>query len=304
MGRSNSRTTRAGVTRLALAVAVGLALGGVVGIIILIASRDDAPAPRDASDTGVAHVHGLGVNPVDGSLIVATHYGSFRLAVDQDEVTRIGASYQDTMGFTVAGPDHFLGSGHPDLAGRRAGQPTQLGLIESTDGGETWTALSLSGDADFHGLAVAHDQVYGWDASSGRFMVSTDRRNWETRATLELFGFAVDPTDADHLIAAGPDGLIETSDGGRRWNPVDGPQLVTVSWHADAGLWGADPSGVVWQHSDEGWQRAGNLPGEPQTLLATADAMYAAAHVDDTTGIYQSTDSGQTWDLRYRDNDQ
>ena len=113
-------------------------------------------------------MHGLGINPADGSLIVATHYGSFRIPVGQNEATRIGGDYQDTMGFTVEGPNHFLGSGHPDLAGMRAGQPAQLGLIESTDAGETWTALSLSGEVDFHGLAFAHDQVYGWDAGTGR----------------------------------------------------------------------------------------------------------------------------------------
>ncbi len=132
---------------------IAMVAATIVGAIVVVAAlrvadRDDA-APDDlVDDPGVAHVHGLGVNPADGALIVATHYGSFRIAADGDEADRIGTSLQDTMGFTVVGPDHFLGSGHPDVAGSVAGQPGPLGLIESTDAGASWTALSLRGRAD------------------------------------------------------------------------------------------------------------------------------------------------------------
>lgn len=290
--------------RVAVIAATVTAIAAAVVAVVVIAGRDDGPSPGEVAgdDPGVSHVHGLGINPADGSLVVVTHYGSFRIPPDGDDAVRIGESFQDTMGFTVAGPDHFFGSGHPDLQGMQAGQPTRLGLIESTDGGETWTALSLSGEVDFHGLAFAHDHVYGWDSGTGRFMVSTDRRDWETRSTVDLFGFAVDPDDADHVIGAGPDGLVESSDGGRTWADADGPQFVALSWESDAGLWGADPGGGVWRHDGSAWEQAGALPGEPQAFLATADALYAAAHDDDgVTGIYRSTDDGQTWDLRYRD---
>jgi hypothetical protein len=287
-----------------------LVLGAVIvigaGAVAWAATRggdDPAPPRQAADDPGVSHVHGLGINPADESLIVATHYGSFRIAADGDDPVRIGESFQDTMGFTVAGRDHFLGSGHPDLAGIQAGQPNRLGLIESTDGGETWTTLSLSGEVDFHGLAVDHDQVYGWDSGTGAFMVSIDRREWDTRATLDLFGFAVDPTAADHVIGVGPAGLLDSPDGGRTWNPTDGPQLAALSWDADSGLWGADPSGIVWHQPSGGdWERAGVLPGQPQAFLATGDALYAAAHDKaGVTGIYRSSDDGETWELRYRD---
>lgn len=268
-----------------------------------VVSDNERGGGGDSNDAyGVSHVHGLGINPTDGSLIVATHNGSFRIPADSDDARRIGDSLQDTMGFTVVGPDRFLGSGHPDLTGRRAGQPAQLGLIESNDAGVSWTSISLSGEVDFHGLAYAHDRVYGWDAGTGRFMVSTNRTDWETRSTLALFAFAVDPEDADHLVAASSDGLVATSDGGRSWVPSDGPALVTLTWDPTAGLWGVDARGVVYRGSRSGWTRTGEMPGEPQALLATPDTLFAAAH-DTTglTGIYRSTDGGATWELRYRD---
>lgn len=289
-----------------------VAVFGVIAIPVVvwagarIGGGDDGQPPGGvAGDPGVSHVHGLGINPADGSLVVATHYGSFRIPSDGGEAIRIGNSFQDTMGFTVAGPDQFLGSGHPDLAGSRAGQPGRLGLIASTDGGVKWNAISLSGEVDFHGLVFAHDRVYGWDSGSGRFMVSRNQRDWETRATLDLFAFAVDPDDADHLIGAGPDGMVESRDEGRTWTGTDGAQIVTLSWERNGELWGIDAAGVVWHRAASEWNRSGRLPGQPQAFLATADALFAAAddNTDDVsvTGIYRSTDQGRTWELRYRD---
>lgn len=288
---------------LVLGVVAAVAVPVLVWAGLRLTDDDATPQVSElGDDPGVSHVHGLGINPADGALIVATHNGSFRIPADGDEAERIGDSFQDTMGFTVAGPDHFLGSGHPDVAGMRAGQPGRLGLIESLDAGATWTSISLSGEVDFHGLAFAHDQVYGWDSGTGQFMVSADRQDWDTRSTLDLYGFAVDPDDADHIIGATPDDSVESTDGGRTWNETDGRGFVALSWDTDAGLWGVDARGGIWHHTDGGWELAGTLPGQPQALLATADGLYAAAHDDaEVTGIYRSTDDGATWDLRYRD---
>ncbi|MGH9116994.1 MAG: F510_1955 family glycosylhydrolase [Acidimicrobiales bacterium] len=273
-----------------LGVLLARSLGGPAETV-----TDGAVAP------GVEHVHGLGVNPADGTLYVATHFGTFRLT--DDDAERVGASFQDTMGFTVVGNNHFLGSGHPDIAGLQAGQPRRLGLIESTDGGDTWRSLSLSGEVDFHALAAIHDRVYGWDSTSGRFLVSSDRETWDERSTLDLHGFAVDPTDPNQIVAATPTGVQVSVDGGRSWRPVDGPPLIAVSWDAGSGLWAADADGVVAMSADGGqtWEPQGRLPGPPQALLAHGTILYAAAVSGDRTGIYQSTDEGETWTLRYDD---
>ncbi len=45
----------------------------------------------------------------------------------------------DLMGFTVAGPGRYLASGHPGL---HVDLPQPVGLIETTDGGVTWTPVS------------------------------------------------------------------------------------------------------------------------------------------------------------------
>jgi hypothetical protein len=288
--------------RLIFVAALVIALPALVWAGLRLAGRD---APTVANDSpGVSHVHGLGVNPADGSVYVATHYGTFRLAGD-GKAERVGKSFQDTMGFTVAGPNRFLGSGHPDSAGFRRGEPPRLGLIESTDAGATWKSLSLSGEVDFHALAAAHDRVYGWDSGSSRFMVSTDRRTWETRSTRPLLAFAVDPANGDHLVAAAPDGVLDSVDRGRSWrNLPEAPPLTTLSWDSATGLVGVTEDGTVYRSSDGGasWEQVGRLPGSPQALLATAKALYAAAHdPEGTTGIHRSSDGGRSWSLYYRD---
>src|SRR5207302_1327423 len=88
----------------ALVAAAVIALAAVVFAIVRVNDRGSTPKPGDlAGDPGVSHVHGLGIDPADGTLYVATHYGTFRIP-DRGPAQRVGASYQDTMGFTVAGP--------------------------------------------------------------------------------------------------------------------------------------------------------------------------------------------------------
>ena len=69
---------------------------------------------------------------------VATHLGVYRVANGVAE--RIADRTQDTMAFTMVGPDHFLASSHLDL---RDDLPAHLGLIESTDAAATWQSVSL-----------------------------------------------------------------------------------------------------------------------------------------------------------------
>ncbi len=105
------------------------------------------------ADPGPIHVHGLGINPADGSLFIATHTGLFRVGPTSRKAVRVADRNQDTMGFSVVGPNRFLGSGHPDVdEAREQNLPSRLGLIESTDSGESWQPISLLGEADFHVL--------------------------------------------------------------------------------------------------------------------------------------------------------
>jgi len=285
------------------AVLVAAAVTGSVALALVVWAALDRRSGKPAGqlqaiagqNPGVAHVHGLGVDPADGTLYAATHYGLFRIP-DSGPPTRVANRYQDTMGFTVAGPRHFLGSGHPDT---REDLPPRLGLIESTDGGQSWQKLSLLGEADFHALHTAHGKVYGYD-SGGRFMVSADKKTWDTRSSLPMRDFAVSPTDPELILATTEAGLQRSADGGRTFTQVSGaPPLVVLGWDRASDLYGVAPAGEVLRSRDAGgtWQLAGRLDGQPEAFTVSGDRLLAATE----TGIYQSTDGARTWQLRYRE---
>jgi hypothetical protein len=256
--------------------------------------------PAEFPEPGVEHVHGLGVDPADGTLYAATHFGLFRLPESGGEATRVANRYQDTMGFTVVGANTFLGSGHPDF---REDSPPRLGLIESTDAGQTWQPLSLSGEADFHALHAAHGNVYGYEAGSGQFMVSADREQWETRSELPMRDFAVSPTDPDTLLATTERGLVRSTDGGRGWSSVDGaPTLAVLAWGTADALYGVSPSGTVHVSDDGGttWSARDDVGGPPEAVTVDdgdGEPVLYVAVAD--RGILQSDDGGRTFTTRY-----
>jgi hypothetical protein len=260
-----------------------------------------APSAPVADDPGLVHVHGLGINPADGTLYAATHTGLF--AVRDGAGQRVANRLQDTMGFTVVGPDQFLGSGHPDFRDTQLYQPDRrplLGLVESRDAGRSWQPLSLLGEADFHALQVTHGRVYGYDATGGRFIVTGDRRHWQVRSKLMLTSFAVSPTDPELVVAATERGLVRSRDGGRHWQPMRGPAGFLLDWERPNALWAITQQGQLWHSTDAGesWRQAGKINGQPEAFLAHETSLYVAVA---QLGIVTSADQGRSWRVLYRE---
>lgn len=238
----------------------------------------------------VMHLHGIGLNPADGRVYLATHAGVLRIGRDGRAV-RLADRYQDTMGFTVAGPDRFFGSGHPDL---REGLPARLGLIRSDDAAQTWTSISLSGQADLHAVVVVGAWIYAADATSQQLIRSDDEgRTWEKVSKVDLGALAVSP-DRRRLVGASSDGTpLRSDDGGRSWSVVDGPALAALTWDPELGPIGAAPEGTVYASEDgSSWSAVGELPGQNPVLTAVAGQLIAGT---DGAVISRSSDGGRTW---------
>jgi hypothetical protein len=256
------------------------------------------------ADPGPVHVHGLGVNPADGALFIATHTGLYRVERGERRAKRVGDRYQDTMGFTIIGPNRFLGSGHPDLKeAREKNLPPLLGLIESTDSGESWEPISLLGEADFHVLRFAGRRVYGYDATNDRLLVSADRgRRWkELEKPGPVVDLAVDPDNTRRIVATSAggleEGLFESRNGGDSWQRVS-EAVGLLDWPGRERLYIVAGGGQVFTSRDGGrsLRRLGDIGGQPAALLAQgANELYVALH-DGT--IKRSSDGGASWVVR------
>jgi len=246
----------------------------------------------DTHQPALEHVHGLGVNPADGMLYVASHHGVFRVD-GKGGSEHIAGRTQDFMGFTIVGPNHFLASGHPGP--HDEDQPSNLGLIESTDAAQNWTTLSLAGEADFHGMEAKQGRIYGYDSQTGQIMISTDMRRWDRRARLGVADLAVAPDQPDEIVATTKQGPARSTDGGRTFAlPPNAPILSLVDWPSPGRLLGVAPDGVVYMSSDRGatWARRAQVPGRPGAIATSGDADVYIATED---AIQHSGDDGATF---------
>jgi len=276
-----------GVTAILIATALS-ACGDGVG----------ASAPEVAkNDPGPVHIHGLGENPADSSTVIATHTGIWRLPEGSSEASRVANRLQDTMGFAVAGPNHFVGSGHPDFS---EDLPPFLGFMDSRDAGETWDKVSLLGEADFHVLEISGDRVYGFGSDfeerRSQFLTSDDGgRTWiEFRVPEELISVAIDPTDPETLVASGGTGLFVSSDSGRNWRTVQGSPGLLV-WRKQLHM--IDQRGVAFVASKPGqpFKRVGRIGGQPAAFDAGDYELLVALH----DGTIKESEAGRSWTVRY-----
>ncbi|WP_029212791.1 F510_1955 family glycosylhydrolase [Arsenicicoccus bolidensis] len=234
------------------------------------ANADDNAAQAPTVSSAVAsatlpsaHVHGVGRDPADGALLLATHEGLFRYGPDGP--TRVGPIV-DLMGFTIAGPGHYYASGHPNMV-RELPQP--MGLLESTDSGKTWTVLSRGGQSDFHTLTQAGDTLIAFD---GQLRRTSDHRTWSTGALPgEPRTLSSDP-EGKTVLATTQTGLMASKDQGVTWAPIAGaPPLLQVAWGDARTVAGVTPDGAVAMSVDgaQTWRLTGASVAPPQAMSAS-----------------------------------
>lgn len=281
------------VLRLTLSVSILLVTLG-------LGACGDEPSPNSsaapgqaAAEVGLEHIHGLGIE--GGALYIATHTGLWMAPDGQREPRRVGESQQDVMGFSIAGEERFIGSGHP---GPDQDLPPNLGLIESRDSGRTWTSVSLLGETDFHVLESAGRRVYGYDGARGLLVSSNGGRAWETRTPpAATFSLAIDPRNPDRIVAATEAGLFASADAGRRWRPLSNELAGLLAWQDSGQLVLVDGTGASLISDDAGrtWRATGNIGGQPAAFISHEEELYAALG---DGSVKHSGDAGRSWTLR------
>jgi photosystem II stability/assembly factor-like uncharacterized protein len=249
------------------------------------------------------YIGSLSVNPRDGTLLMATNTGLFKIPAAGGKPKKITGELRTPEGkgeisealvAEFTGPDELLASGHPS---GDSTLPPALGLIRSADAGRTWESVSELGTSDFHALSVAGDLLVAALYGQAQLRVSRDGgERFEPRAApMALVDLAADPEHPERLVAASDSGIYSSGDEGRRWRQRDATPNVRLAWRKRGELYRIDPGGPVKVSADGGqtWQNRGTTSGEPQALAIDEEGTLYAATLDGT--VQKSDDGGRRW---------
>jgi photosystem II stability/assembly factor-like uncharacterized protein len=265
-------------------------LGSTFAVFAATATTSAASVPR-AADYHALLV--LGGDPA--TMLLGTHRGvyrstdggrSWRLAglAGQDAMNLVQArgailmGGHDVFAVSVDGgktwrPEHPTGLPTLDVHGLAVdptnprvvyAQIAMTGLYRSTDGGRSFHVVSRDVNGPMMSVAVtpAGKLVVG-DMTRGIYLSTTGRR-WLHTATGMVMGLAVDPRDANRILATG-DGIAISKDGGRTWSAALRSKVMfgPVAWSPsnpnlayavsdDRSLWRSIDGGKTWSRTGTG----------------------------------------------------
>lgn len=177
-------------------------------------------------------------------------------------------------------------------------------LLASTDGGATRVTLTspTGNDSPIFDIEFSADGALLYASDGSKLYRSSDfGATWTAGFTTDAGAIFIDPTNANRVIAVGPNSMSITSDAGAHWTSMASPPVTTVTDIAFSPsgprIWAATSDGL-WHTSDDGgnWTLS-SLTSPTRVVGAVAvdpidpSIVYAQVH----SAIYRSTDGGAQW---------
>lgn len=212
-----------------VAVVVGITLVGSSLISESPSNVDDSQS-IDPRIIDWRHVHGLGLDPADNSILYIATHGDFYQSISDGPPVKVDKVRADYMAFSAPPvPDVPLyASGHPSTGGN-------TGLIKSTDGGINWEHVSnvIEPPVDFHAIAISKqnpEMIIGFDSGArGLFKTSDAGKTWETLEYPEyISALAISPNDSEIIFAGTGKGIFKSDNGGKTWIQLDAYKDLAV----------------------------------------------------------------------------
>jgi hypothetical protein len=176
------------------------------------------------------HVHGVGLDPTDNSILYIATHGDFYQSISGAPPVKVDKVRADYMAFNappVPGVPLYA-SGHPSTGGN-------TGLIKSNDGGITWEHVSnvIEPPVDFHAMTISKqnpETIIGFDSGArGLFKTVDAGQTWETLEPPEYVSALAISPDASEVIFVGTgNGIFKSDDGGKTWIHLDAYQKLDV----------------------------------------------------------------------------
>jgi hypothetical protein len=267
---------------------------------------DPVEAAPSAVSGANAFIGSIAVDPKDGTVMLGTGLGLFRLKPGAKDAKRVvgelrgpdgSGSVSSNLVVRYAGPGDLVASGHPEGGG---GLPENLGLMRSRDAGNTWEPIAELGEADYHILQLTGKHVVGVKAEEREIRVSADGgQTFDARTPPDMpLDVVFDPSDPKRMVVTTAQGVFSSADEGGTWRPRDGVPSEQLAWGRPDALYRADPGGLIKVSADGGatWEDAGTVAITVNELAVDArGALYASV----PGGIVKrSTDGGASW-LRF-----
>jgi hypothetical protein len=278
--------------------------------IILLAlsacgGESEEPAPASTPSGSGADVVSIAIDPSDGTLLAGTGPAFYRLppGAKQPETAKGALSTPKGAGTLTKDvivrfekPGTIIASGHS----AETTLPPVLGLVRSTDNGETWEPVSGLGEADYHEIELDGSRILALrNEDPGMIQFSTDGgKTWDQREAPSVaapIDVAVNPGDPTHWAVSTDQGVFVSRNEGKSWRQRDTTFGARIAWGAPDALYSAGKDGKVRKSSDGGdsWPEVGSIGAGPKELIVSPKGeLYASV----TGGeIRRSTDGGATW---------
>lgn len=264
----------------------------------------ESPAPTAAAGT-TSDIVSIAIDPADGTLFAGSGPAFYRLPPGAKEPETAKGALATPKGagtltkdvvVRVEKPGTIIASGHS----AQAGLPPVLGIVRSTDKGETWQPISGLGEADYHEIEVVDDRIFALrNEDPGMIQVSDDGgKTWKTVEAPSVaapIDVSVNPGDPKVWAVSTDQGIFVSQNEGRSWRQRDTTFGARIAWGAPDALYAAGKDGKVKRSADGGgsWQEVGTIGAGPKELIVSPKGeLYASVSGPE---IRRSTDGGKSW---------
>ena len=238
----------------------------ILGAVVEQSPSDNNSVLTDNQrNVGWLHVHGLGLEPSDNSILYIATHGAFYQSISGAPPVKIDKSGADFMAFNAppVSDAPMYASGHPASGGN-------TGLIKSNDGGRTWETVSTVSQppVDFHAMSVSKSDpniILGFDSGGRGLFKTTDYgETWKTLEYPErISSLAISPNDSELIFPGTVKGMFSSSDCRNNLNKVlYNCQRVLSLAFVDDTLYAFSPETGLERSFDFGqnWEKVAEIP--------------------------------------------
>ncbi|MCM3654176.1 F510_1955 family glycosylhydrolase [Metabacillus litoralis] len=226
--------------------------------LLLAACSNDEPKDYfvKAENEKIEHIHGAGYWGDEGTPVIATHYGPFEYR--DNTWYKTTRNKHDYMGFQPT-KEGFYSSGHPE-EGSSLKNP--LGLVESTDKGESFEQLAFYGEIDFHylgasyetGTVYVYNEVKNPQIGPGFFYSKNKGKDWTQlklngMTSSSIGGFDIHPLKDNMIAFYAKEGIFLSENFGMDFTHIPTQGTVTsLAFKEDSMVYSMLENGKVTLH--------------------------------------------------------